>query len=152
MNRYFDNNKKWNSYIWRCGRSQIVNKNNEWSPFSHFLFFFFLSSEIQVTEWNWKKEEQNKNVLSERQRKKERRSASARCLIRLRDPLMVGAGEGRGGRRTTMTYGRFLDPVMVGAGEGRMTTWAFSRPGDGEREGRNVVGIARSKDEKRLML
>ncbi len=40
---------------------------------------------------------------------------------------------------------------MVGrGGEDDDDTWAFSRPGDGEREGRNL-GIAGSKEEKRLM-
>jgi hypothetical protein len=78
-------------------------------------------------------------------------------LIRLLDPLMVGGGDGTGreGRKTTYD-GRFLDPVMVGlgrAGEGRGgeddDTWGvFSRPGDGEREGR-IVSTARSKEEKR---
>ncbi|CAM6020291.1 unnamed protein product [Sphagnum balticum] len=71
---------------------------------------------------------------------------------------MVGRGEDDDDTtRTTTYYGRFLDSVMVGAGWGGPgggeddDTWAFSRPGDGERDGRNVVGIARSKEEKRLM-
>jgi len=63
---------------------------------------------------------------------------------------VVGGGGGRKGGRTTR-YGRFLDAVMVGRGGEDDDTWAFSRPGDGEREGRNVVGIARSKEEKRLV-
>lgn len=75
-----------------------------------------------------KKNEQNKKVLSEKETKKERKTTgSARWLIRLLDPLMVGGGRdgtGREGRKTTYD-GRFLDPVMVGLGraeEGRMTT------------------------------
>jgi hypothetical protein len=64
--------------------------------------------------------------------------------------MLVGGGGGGGRKGRTTRYGRFLDAVMGGRGEDD-DTWAFSRPGDGEREGRNVVGIAWSKEEKRLV-
>ncbi len=97
----------------RCGRSKIVNKNNEWSspfflphpPLSLFFFFFLFSF---IWDWSYpvqleKRNEQKKKVLSEGEKKKERKTTGrARWLIRLLDPLMVGGGDGTGGRRLMM--------------------------------------------------
>jgi hypothetical protein len=115
----------------RCGRSKIVNKNNEWSsPFSnplpHFLFFFSF-----IWDWSYpvqleKKNEQKQESFVGERNKETTTTGRARWLIRLL--------EGRKGTKTTYD-GRFLDPVMVGLGRGR-GGWRhmgrFSRPGDGE--------------------
>jgi len=68
-------------------------------------------------------------------------------------PTDGGGGQGRGREEgEDDEVWAFSRRGVVGRGGGEDDdTWAFSRPGDGEREGRNVVGIARSKEEKRLV-